>query len=559
MQKFSLIFLLLILAHGTESHAQNFQWLKTASKEGACEGLTVRCGNQGHVIVSGDHSNFGNPLRYKGEMDFGIASFSGVGSFLASYDRPGNLDWVENLEGTIYIVDIAFDKNGNIYVTGCFTDTVSFGGAVFGGKQGQVTTSFKNTVLHSRGKTDIFLAKYSADGIFSWVKQAGGKDEDYGRGLKIDNDDNVFLTGCFRDTAEFSDIRRIAAGDQDMFLARYDSHGNVIWVQRIGDEGWSDSKSIALDAQGNIYIAGYIGRLYSFPPYTEDVGSLFIASYDKNGNVRWSKENRSIAYPFLLPFDPWIFANGTDVFVCCFPQKDAEFSGVKISDNGNLTIAKYSSSGEFAGVKTIGISDVYLELFSVCMDQYNNLYLTGSFDGEGETMHIDGQPLKSWDMLDIFVVKYDPEGKIKWAVSGGGKHSDWSQSICVDEKGTVFITGETAADAIYGNCSVNAKANGYYIASLASDPAGIFPEPDPGLSIGLRVYPIPAREKISVEFPKSGPERLLKLYNTAGCLVKTTSCRSDKASMDIDGLPSGIYLLRINSAEGESERKIIIE
>ena len=93
--------------------------------------------------------------------------------FVAKYARDGNLVWVKQAGGTSGDSgtgsDITVDSRGNNYVTGSFEGMVTFG-------PGEPN----ETTLTSAGSNDIFVAKYSIDGILLWVKQAASTDQDQG-------------------------------------------------------------------------------------------------------------------------------------------------------------------------------------------------------------------------------------------------------------------------------------------------------------------------------------------------------------------------------------------
>ena len=82
---------------------------------------------------------------------------------------------------------IAVDSNGDLYVTGAFEQTATFG----------------STTLTTAGNDDIFVAKMNSTGHWLWAVQAGGASNDQGMDLAIDSAGNVFLTGQFQNTAQF--------------------------------------------------------------------------------------------------------------------------------------------------------------------------------------------------------------------------------------------------------------------------------------------------------------------------------------------------------------------
>ena len=83
--------------------------------------------------------------------------------------------------------DVAVDSNGDIYVTGAFEQTATFG----------------STTLTSAGDTDIFVAKMNSTGYWFWAVQAGGSNQDIGEGIALDSSGNVFVTGTFQNSAQF--------------------------------------------------------------------------------------------------------------------------------------------------------------------------------------------------------------------------------------------------------------------------------------------------------------------------------------------------------------------
>src|SRR4029077_7731002 len=108
-------------------------------------------------------------------LNFGATTLYNSGSgdfFIAKYDSSGNVLWAKSSTG---IGDelgfkITTDISGNIYVTGLYTSTVTFG----------------NTTLMNSGAEDIFIVKYDASGNMLWAKSAGGSGNDNAEGTTTD-------------------------------------------------------------------------------------------------------------------------------------------------------------------------------------------------------------------------------------------------------------------------------------------------------------------------------------------------------------------------------------
>ncbi|MEJ1928926.1 T9SS type A sorting domain-containing protein [Nostoc sp. NIES-2111] len=104
--------------------------------------------------------------------------------------------------------NIASDATGNVYITGFFQGTASFG-------SGSVT---------SVGGSDVLVGKYTSAGVPVWVTRAGGAANDFGRGIAIGASNAVYVTGNYNtSTIGFGTLSLTNAGSSDGFIARLGS------------------------------------------------------------------------------------------------------------------------------------------------------------------------------------------------------------------------------------------------------------------------------------------------------------------------------------------------
>ena len=78
---------------------------------------------------------------------------------------------------------------------------------------------------------------------------------------------------------------------------------------------------------------------------------------------------------------------------------------------------------------------------AVCTDADGNVYITGTFQGSTITFGSYVLQNTTEGFLDFFIAKYDSQGNVIWAVSDGGAEDDYAYGICIDLTGNVFITG----------------------------------------------------------------------------------------------------------------------
>ncbi len=179
---------------------------------------------------------------------------------------------------------IALDGSGNSYITGYFDST----NATFG------ATTLANSA--SDGSDEIFVAKYDRDGNVLWAKSAGGIHYDRGAGIAVDGGGNCYVTGSFQGPASFSGT--ILTNPAGMFLAKYDSAGNLVWVAQASGIPYAvvyGGSGVAF-AGDNCYVTGSVfGNAFTFFGTTNSISvtnndgsdASFVAEYDSDGNVVW--------------------------------------------------------------------------------------------------------------------------------------------------------------------------------------------------------------------------------------------------------------------------------
>jgi hypothetical protein len=184
----------------------------TSDTDGCVGGSAAVC-SSGSVYVVG---------AFMGDADFTVAQSTSHGSYdvcLLKFDTSGVIQWVRTWGGSGKDggLDAAADSDGNVYVTGFFTDTPDF-------DPGAGVASFA-----SNGLEDAFLSKFTADGDLLWVRVWGGSGWDNGLGVTVDPAGNVYLTGEFMGTVDFdpgSEIDfRTSQGTRDVFVIKLTPDG----------------------------------------------------------------------------------------------------------------------------------------------------------------------------------------------------------------------------------------------------------------------------------------------------------------------------------------------
>ena len=49
----------------------------------------------------------------------------------------------------------------------------------------------------------------------------------------------------------------VSEGDDDMFVAAFDTDGNELWIQQVGSDGTDVARAIAVGPEGQVYVSGF--------------------------------------------------------------------------------------------------------------------------------------------------------------------------------------------------------------------------------------------------------------------------------------------------------------
>lgn len=222
----------------------NILWAKAAGGTHADSGYDIICDILGNVFVTG---KFISPTITFGVNILTNNAVSSEDIFLVKYDAAGNVHWATRAggSGNEYGRSLSADTLGHVFVTGsCTSPTISFGG----------------TILTNAGIYDMFIAQYDTSGNELWCKVVGNLGADYGRNSTIDGAGNVYITGIYASEHldfDLTTITNASGGEYDIFIAKYDVLGNVIWVKSFGGLISDYSQSIYSDASGNLIVTGY--------------------------------------------------------------------------------------------------------------------------------------------------------------------------------------------------------------------------------------------------------------------------------------------------------------
>lgn len=382
--------------------------------------------------------------------------------FIAKYNINGKFIWGKGIGGTDaeFGNGIGFDGTQNLYITGNFRGTVDFDPSV----------NIAN--LTSAGGDDIFIAKYDTNGNYSFSKRMGSSGNEFAQSIAVENGAgaNVYITGYFAGTVDFDpsvNTANIISNVNDAFIGKYSAAGNYVWAKKIGGT-WDDyGQTITLDNNNNVLVSGRFNGTVNFDPaglanITSSGGDdIFLAKYTSGGLYSWainigSSSGTSYGDGRCVRTD-----NNGNVYLTglLYGTLDFNFS----ADTSNLTsngaedifIAKYNSSGVFQWANNYGSSGSDIGL-SLAVDNFNDVYLTGSFQGTVDfDFTNDTANETSLGNNDIFILKLKSNRIFKSVYKMGGTNNDRGLAMAIINKTDIRLTGYFSGSVDFDPLSSN--------------------------------------------------------------------------------------------------------
>jgi uncharacterized delta-60 repeat protein len=337
------------------------------------------------------------------------------------------------------------DAAGNVYSTGVFsTGTADF-------DPGPGTYNLVNG-----GLGDVFIAKYTSVGALVWARRIGGAASEYGRGIAVDSDGNVYTAGNFNYTADFDPgpgvCNLTSAGYSEIFVSKLDSSGNLVWARRMGGTEPDVATSIAVGTDGNVCITGNFSGTAVFSASAPAVSltsagncDAFVAKLNASGDLLWARgiggTDYDYGYGVAVTSDGSVCTVGTFGAVADFDPGDAT-SNLTSAGGYDVFISKLDSQGNYVWARRVGGSygdDGY----GIATTSDGSVYTTGSFYGSAD--FDPGDPvfsLTSSGTTNAFVSKLDSSGNFVWAADLGRGGYATGQSIAVVEGRCIYVTGQ---------------------------------------------------------------------------------------------------------------------
>ncbi len=339
------------------------------------------------------------------------------------------------------------------------------------------TLTLGATTLTSAGAQDVFVARLDATGSVVWAIRVGGTGFDFAGSVVLDDDGNAYVSGAFRRTADFGSLTLTADADgyTDAFLMKLAPDGTVLWATRAGGPIGDGAAGVVLGDDGAVYLAGTFAE-------TADFGATLLTSAGGTDLfvARVGAADGTIAWAERVGgtgFDSGTMAAGPagDLYVAGAFQETVDFGATTLTSGGG-------SDAYVARFAPASRAFLWATRVGGPSDAFTG-GLTALASGDAAvvgffngTATFGATTLTSAGDRDVFVMRLGAaDGAIAWAQRGGGPSFDYGLSIAPLAADGLAVSGGFSETAVFGGATLSSPGgSNLFLMRLAGDGAFVW-------------------------------------------------------------------------------------
>lgn len=390
---------------------------------------------------------------------------------VAPYANPSSIQWrYQGATGTAI-----HNQTGDLHVglegtSSPLIEQAPIAWQTIDGKHVPVKAHF---ALNPNGSVGFDLGKYNPaypltiDPSLVYGQYYGGGRDDEGKDVAVGSDGSILMTGWTK-SLDFSMTdplfeSSIITGTTDAFVVKTDQDHNIIYSTYIGGSSNDEGNGVAVDTQGNAYIAG--------STQSKDFPTKNAIQTTNNGNfdafaAKISADGQELFYSTLLGGNKndrgndiavdgqgFAYVTGSSESENGFPLTNSMFDHTE-KEGFDIFVTRINPNGNSASYSTFVVGDGVDRAYGIAVDTQGNAYLTGETTStdlrtttstiQDPTFENKGKP----GQFNAFMIKLETiSGSLRYSTvylgGGAGASNDVGNDITLDSSGNIYVTGWT--------------------------------------------------------------------------------------------------------------------
>lgn len=540
------LFFFCILSNQIYSQALSTEWIESIPGDAFEQNSSIAQAPCGDIYTVGFFlgSTFG-PFNNVGLED----------GFIAKYTEQGQLIWVKQLAGSNSdrLNGITIGSDNEIYLVGEFRGKFRY----------------NNDSLVSFDRIDALVAKIDSSGNFQWAISGSGWGDESAYDISLSKNGNLIVTGYYENNLDFGPFNTVSNALRDVFVLSIDQQGNPLWLEALSGSGVDYGRSVATDTSNNIYVTG-VFRDFLYPNGTTLAGfgsyDIFLAKYDPTGQLLWTKVmgGPSADEGYYVDID-----SKQDVVIVGWYDRSMQIDTLILngSKEEDGFAAKFAPNGDL--IWAIPLAGSFDErVYAIDFDENDDIYLLGTVDS---LLVIGGDSLTNRHLnrpTDIFVIKLDENSNYKWGQTLGHYYNDFCFDLIVADPTTLYIAGSFQDTSIFINDTLISQV-GYdiFLGKFSMDTTvSVYKIPNNVNSdiTQLSLYPNPtSNAQSTLEYTlNQQTDVVVRIYDLLGQELYKKTFKNQptgvhQASLQLPPNLAGIYLVQLETEHGSQVIQLI--
>ncbi len=441
IQRLFIKLILILFTYASPVLAQEIEWQNTIGGNlNDVLNFIQQTTDKGYILGGSSTSNISGDKTENclGDFDYWIVKI----------DSKGNLQWQKTIGGSnedrLYSICQTSDEG---YILGGYSDSNISG----------------DKTENCKGLSDYWIIKVDSLGVIQWQNTIGGSSFDQLGDFQQTTDGGYILAGTSQSNIS-GDKTENSIGQNDYWIVKVDSIGNIQWQNTIGGGSSEYLNSIQQTTDGGYILAGTSQSNIGGDKTEYGFGffDYWIVKVDSLGDIQWENTIGG-----SLVDDLYSIQQTTDGGYIFGGKSHSGISGDKtITTNGGFDfwIVKVDSLGTIQWQKSIGGSE-YEELRSIQKTTDGGYVLGGC-----SLSNISGDKTENSNgSLDYFIVKVDSMGAIQWQNTIGGSLADYLYSIQQTTDGDYILGGHTSSNISGDKIENSLGSSDYWIIKLTDN------------------------------------------------------------------------------------------